>query len=64
MAQGWSFSGRRVEFRVALPAGKLVVVAPPSKAPMYELQRSQVGEGGGPLRGRCGWCARAGHARR
>jgi hypothetical protein len=42
MAQGWSFAGQRVEFRAALPAGKLVVLAPPSKDFLHELKLSPV----------------------
>jgi hypothetical protein len=51
MAQGWSFAGQRVEFRAALPAGKLVVLAPPSKDFLHELKLSQTGEWTVPVAG-------------
>jgi hypothetical protein len=51
MAQAWSFAGKRVEFRAALPAGKLVVVAPPSSTPEHELKLSQKGEWTLPVAG-------------
>lgn len=43
MAQGWSFAGKRVEFRGALPAGKLVVLGA-SGAVEHELKLAQAGE--------------------
>lgn len=51
MAQGWSFAGQRVEFRAALPAGKLVVLAPPAKDFLHEVKLSQEGEWTVPVAG-------------
>ncbi|MEW5742558.1 MAG: hypothetical protein AB1938_26810 [Myxococcota bacterium] len=44
MAHGWSIGGKRIEFRAALPAGKIVVVDSPGGQPVHEQKLAAKGE--------------------